>query len=619
MADGTLIFDTRIDTNGMNTGVAKLKVNFQKATDDVKRQAAAVTELEGKLKRWQAIAAAQQKNFGTVTAPAQAGIAAASAKLDTAKIKLEQLNVKAAEAGDKLQQALSPKIPLTFMNAAKSVQSQMARFKTMLDRVILRAAVMMAVFQGIQKIKEYFGAAFKTNQEYVKAVGQLKAALMTMAQPIIQFILPAFIKMIQVLALLMTYVARFFSMLSGKSLQASQASAKGLYDQQQALDGVGKSAKNAEKSMASFDEVQKIGNTSSSSASGSSAQDSIAPDFSALDDADGKLQHIAQLVGAIAAGLLLWKISSMFTTGLQQAATLFAGLALIIGGCYLAYRGFSDALNNGVNWKSLGEIIGGVILIVGGLALAFGTVAAGVGAVIAGLLILYVGFEDIIKNGVNLQNTLLVIAGIMATGLGIALLTGSLIPLLIAGILSIIVVILSATGNLNEFMRNLKENIFGGLIEFITGVFTGDWTKAWEGVKKVFKGIWNGIVIILESAINLIIKGLNWLIDKINSISFDLPDIMGGGHVGFSIPALSEVQIPRLATGAVIPPNREFMAVLGDQKNGTNIETPEDLLRRIVREEGGGDITINEIVTLDGEVVYRNQRKVARRHGKVLA
>ena len=615
MADGTLIFDTRIDTKGMNTGVAKLKVNFQKATDDVKRQTAAVTELEGKLKQWQAIAAAQQKNFGTVTSPTQAGIAEVSAKLDTAKIKLDQLNMKAAETGEKLQQALSPKVPLTFMNAAKSMQSQMARFRTMLDRVILRAAVMMAVFQGIQKIKEYFGAAFKTNQAYVKAVGQLKAALMTLAQPIIQFILPAFIKMIQVLALLMTYVARFFSALSGKSLQASQASAKGLYDQQQALDGVGKSAKNAEKSMASFDEVQKIGNNSTDSTSGSSAADSIAPDFSSLDDADGKLQNIAKLVGAISAGLLLWKISSMFTTGLQQTATLFAGLALIIGGCYLAYLGFSDALKNGVNWKNLGEIIGGVILIVGGLYLAFGTVAAGIGAVIAGLLMLYVGFNDIIKNGANMKNTLLVIAGIMATGLGISLLTGSLIPLLVAGILGIIVAVLAVTGNLDEFMRNMKENIFGGLIEFITGVFTGDWTKAWEGVKKVFKGIWNGIVIILESAINLIIKGLNWLINKIDRISFNLPAVMGGGHVGFNIPTLSEVRIPRLATGAVIPPNREFMAVLGDQKSGTNIETPEDLLRRIVREEGGGDININETIELDGEVIYKNQRKIARKYG----
>ena len=45
--------------------------------------------------------------------------------------------------------------------------------------------------------------------------------------------------------------------------------------------------------------------------------------------------------------------------------------------------------------------------------------------------------------------------------------------------------------------------------------------------------------------------------------------------------------VPYLAQGAVIPPNKEFMAVLGDQKNGNNIEAPESLIRRIVREESG--------------------------------
>ena len=63
------------------------------------------------------------------------------------------------------------------------------------------------------------------------------------------------------------------------------------------------------------------------------------------------------------------------------------------------------------------------------------------------------------------------------------------------------------------------------------------------------------------------------------------------------IPQIPEVHIPRLAQGAVIPPNRKFMAVLGDQRNGTNIEAPADLIRQIVREEitnfgGGEDITI---------------------------
>lgn len=59
--------------------------------------------------------------------------------------------------------------------------------------------------------------------------------------------------------------------------------------------------------------------------------------------------------------------------------------------------------------------------------------------------------------------------------------------------------------------------------------------------------------------------------------------------IGFNIPTWTPGQIPYLATGAVIPPNREFMAVLGDQKHGNNIEAPESLLRKIVREEAKGN------------------------------
>ena len=64
--------------------------------------------------------------------------------------------------------------------------------------------------------------------------------------------------------------------------------------------------------------------------------------------------------------------------------------------------------------------------------------------------------------------------------------------------------------------------------------------------------------------------------------------VYGGKTVGFNIPKLYKPQIPYLASGAVIPPNSPFTAVLGDQKRGNNIEAPESLIRRIVKEETGG-------------------------------
>jgi hypothetical protein len=100
---------------------------------------------------------------------------------------------------------------------------------------------------------------------------------------------------------------------------------------------------------------------------------------------------------------------------------------------------------------------------------------------------------------------------------------------------------------------------------------------------------------------------INWVVDGINSIGFDIPDWLGGGHFGFDIPRVSfgRVSIPRLAQGAVIPPNREFLAVLGDQKQGTNIEAPlqtiVDAFNIALSQNGGANRGNTEVVLeIDG-------------------
>ena len=86
---------------------------------------------------------------------------------------------------------------------------------------------------------------------------------------------------------------------------------------------------------------------------------------------------------------------------------------------------------------------------------------------------------------------------------------------------------------------------------------------------------------------------INNLIESVNKIS---------SAVGIpSIPKIKSISIPKakvpfLATGAVIPPNAPFMAMLGDQRNGTNLEAPEDLIRQIVREEAGGSREMLELL-----------------------
>lgn len=127
-------------------------------------------------------------------------------------------------------------------------------------------------------------------------------------------------------------------------------------------------------------------------------------------------------------------------------------------------------------------------------------------------------------------------------------------------------------------------DILSGWLTFLTGVYTLDWERAWSGLGEVVKGIANLIISYVEGFINDAIIGLNGIIGGGNT---------AGGFLGIEgkIPTIPELNIPRLATGAVIPPNAPFVAMLGDQKHGKNIEAPLDTIKQAVREvvgNGGG-------------------------------
>lgn len=532
---------------------------------------------------------------------------------------IAQAVLKAAEeTGEASHNA--EKMNAAVKKAAKSAEAFGKRIKS----VVQGALVFTVITQGLSKLRDWMSDVVSTNSAASASIAKLKGALLTMVQPLVQVIIPAFTTLVKVLTAVVSVIANVVSALFGTTAAESANAAKSLNDQKNAYKGVGSAAKSASKQLASFDEINKL---SGESSDGSSAD--IAPDFSFMDSISDRLKNIAKDVALIGAGFALWKISEKLPGMLGDIGTKVAGIAIAIGGLLLLFDGLKDAWENGVDWGNLTEILAGAAAAAFGLYTAFGKVGAGIALVISGAAMIVTAFKDIISNGANLKNTLLLIAGIVATGLGFFFLTGSVIPLVIAGIAAVVVALLGLTGNLEEFCQNLKENILGGLIDFITGVFTGDWTKAWEGIKKVFKGIWNGIVMILESAVNLIIKGVNWLIGKLNSLLENSLLAKGLDLIGIEfrgIPQIPEVHIPRLAQGAVIPPNREFMAVLGDQKSGTNIETPlatmVQAFKQALAESGYGGSN-EAVLVLDkevlGKVVYRLNKAEGTRIGVNLA
>lgn len=181
---------------------------------------------------------------------------------------------------------------------------------------------------------------------------------------------------------------------------------------------------------------------------------------------------------------------------------------------------------------------------------------------------------------------------------------------------------------MNGWAQNIKnifdsvKQIFNGIVNFVNGVLSGDWRRAWNGIKNIFAGIWNAMASVIKSPVNLIISFMNAMLrgfqrmqngfaSAMNHMNIRLPkwlqEFTGWSSVGFNIGYWSPNYIPYLAKGAVIPPNKEFMAVLGDQKNGNNIEAPESLIRQIVREESGsGQKQRIEIpVYLKGKQIYK--------------
>lgn len=636
-----------------------------------------------------------------------------SQKIESATQKLSGQKTEADLLTQQIDEAV--KKENGFAKASAAAEKSMDRMGRRITELVKSAFIFNVISAGLRSIQQLTMKYIKTNDEARQAIAQLKGALLTLAQPLIEVIIPAFTILVNILTHIITAVSQLVSMLFGKTLKQSKDGAKSLYKEASAIGAVGAAADEAAGSLAGFDEINQINTESAKGAGGGSAGE-IAPDFGEWEIDKGLADHlkeIADLVGLIAAGFALWKIGSMLPGVLGEIATLLGGILMTVGGLLLFWNGLTDAWENGVDWLNLIEMIGGLAAAAFGLYTIFellhpgwGKIAAGIALVVGGIAMLVTGFHDAMENGWNLQNLLLSIAGLLATGLGIALLTGSWIPLLIAAIASVLLALTVATGHGEElldgireviegfkdffvgaftgdmgkavggignifeglkktvfavidgikdsflsflnwldektggkfhgiietakgfitaFYDNMKETlggwvdgiktVFQGLITFLTGVFTNDWDMAWEGVKNIFKGVWNANISLLEGAVNLIIRGLNWLISQMNKIRFDIPDWVpgvGGKSMGINIPSISPVQIPRLAQGAVIPPNREFMAVLGDQRSGYNIEAPADLIRQMVIEgiqaagiSGGSGQPIQVNVMLDKRVLAR--------------
>ena len=656
---------------------------YMQELENQKQIKAELAEQEKILKKKEAAA----QRLADKDAKAVQAIEAQTAALEREKAKAGQLQTKLEEA-----QKMAP-----LNNAMAGVEGRIDKLGKRIMGLAKRVFVFTLITTALRGVRSYMGQVIGSSDEASAAMARLKGALLTMAQPLMDVVIPAFTAFINVLTRIVTAIAGLLSALFGKTIDQSAEAAENLYNEANAIKATGAAAKKASGFLAGFDEVNQVQDDSTSGGSSSSVK---APDFS-LDTSsmEADFDKLLGWVKLIGAAIGAWKLSDTFKGGLKT----FVGLLLTINGAIEMVKGAWDAFNNGLDADNLRQMLVGLLELVAGLGIAFGPVGAAVGLIVGGLVLLATSLYDATQNGWNLYNMLGTVAGIMAIGCGIAILTGSWIPLLIAAIASLLLVLAINTGHGEELINGIKDvckgfldfitgifsgdmekalggvgqmfeglkgivgaifggiedtinsfltwfdektggifhgtiekakgyvsglvtdvknylfgmldaikQIFSGIVQFVSGVFTGDWDLAWQGIKNIVKGVLNGIISLAELAINRLIRG-------INGLGFGpVPDwvpLVGGKSFR---PNIRQVTLPRLATGAVIPPNREFMAVLGDQTSGNNLEAPESLIRQIVREESGSNsqtvVLLQAILEAikDGKVLMVDKRVLGK-------
>lgn len=361
------------------------------------------------------------------------------------------------------------------------------------------------------------------------------------------------------------------------------------------------------------------------------------------------VRELSPYVAAVAAGFAAWKIGKKFLGNLSKAKQLALAVA---GAVLMAINVVDMLKNGINFDNLTGYIIGAAAAVTGlGLAFGVlgGAITAIVaGVALLGVAIRDViknGFNS--KNLTAITVALLTIGGAIAiiTGAWIPLLIAAIAAVVVwivakwtsikdwisktissidaafeqhlanveEGVAAAVDWVIEKWTAVKDWFRGLWEKVSSGAVAAWDGIksafmsvpewFQSKFRDAWQKVKDVFSTggrIWSGIKEGIESTfrtvVNAIIRGMNTIIAvPFNRINFMLNMIRNASFLGISpfqnlwgVNPLPVPQIPMLARGAVIPANRQFLAVLGDQRNGNNLEAPESLLRQIVREEAGG-------------------------------
>lgn len=334
----------------------------QEATEELKKQEVLLKQQNSEAER---LAKEYAKTEDEVTSISQ--------KLDAARDK----------AGGMIKEMLKTKEVgngTEFMSsAAAEAEKRFNKLQKHIATLAKRVLVFSLITKALRYLKDYISNVLKVTPEAVAAIAKLKGALLTLAQPIIEVVVPALTTLINIITTVIAHIAQLVATLFGTTYAAASKSAEELYNEQKALSGVGGAAKKAGKSLASFDEINQLTDNSGGGGGGSSK---IEPDFT-LPELSEKMQKIVRFVEDIGLALLGWKFSNAFLSGLAALAGLeipknvSIGISLMIAGVAVAAGNIKNILNGEYGPTSIQSAIREMI---SGALIGAGPVSLGVGA-----------------------------------------------------------------------------------------------------------------------------------------------------------------------------------------------------------------------------------------------
>lgn len=349
-ADGSVVINVDVDDKKAQAELNRL----QRQIDSIKRSMEKKTRrkslLTGEAEALEAQIEAQRIKTGKIDLGLEKELNAKNAaisKIDE-QLKYQAADLKAAEEEAGKYAARLSQVGTAGNEAGKRIAAFGKRILGLAKRVF----VFSLITKALRNVRKWIGSLIGENNEAAQAVARLKGALLTLAQPILNSVIPALTKLINWLTKVISAIAAVVSALFGTTAEASAAAAEALYNEQNAIEGVGGSADKAKKQLAGFDEINKL--AGEDAGGGGASGNAMSPLFDAITIPNWLDEFLSNFKITVSDVLFDWDD----VTGEQIAEKAIAGLSALAGGVIgFAIGGVPGALIGTLAGLVLGLII----------------------------------------------------------------------------------------------------------------------------------------------------------------------------------------------------------------------------------------------------------------------